>query len=887
MSWYNPTKWGGKITPIHTKRGEGGRPASGEKPSDRIEQKPESKSLGKIVEEMRSDYQVSFCERILGANIAAIQVTASGETVSEELTEALQTLWDRTLSSMLDSIAYGRVAYELEWKNDGVYQVPCRAEPLPFELSRMNLCDGRFDGIEVKTKSGQWEPIDVMNSWWLAIDATVVQPHGRSRFLPAPYEVYKDKRGAKKNRQTATSKWGTRGPIMRGPQTDFDPQTQQPFDVLPELSPAVDVWSAGGMLYLSNDRDPASKDGNEYKYAVEQAELAGFDPTAINDTIERMDVEMARAFGIAEQTIMEAGGVGTYGSITQKMLLLFAVCEGILDQWCRSFEKYVIAKVLAVNGLPAESITLSYTSLAQRPDAFIFEAIKILLANPQFVEAIMAGGVDIKAMLEDAGFPVTEQLAAVMATIAQRMAATAAAGAPPIGAAPAGEMSGLGRRQWQNNRKAINDVLQDVISGSTSEVMAKELLQSLGVPPERAQVFIDDAKDGKVDDAELTAPATMSDHSQQPPSMTDYVESLTGDIALRSDMLDDGLHHHFIAKDPERSAGLLASKLTKWSPTVGGEAGLWTVMAVMDGKEHMFHFIPADGTSGVKSMSDFFHDGSVTLAQVPIPRQGFKVPDTAQVLNAGLREFDRLFDELITAMSKRASQATLNGIRQQIVALEAELRTVCRLLGMLSPWQPRAVTYAGGQVPKQTEALPVTLADNAYKFPWIEDAVAFLESKGVVTTEQFARMAEADRRTVFHAPGIDTAKQLKSVQAKLVKSFEAGDDLRTFRKSIEADVALTRAQTETMYRTETKRGFVAGLDKALSAPLVRDEFPAVMFSATADQRVRDSHWDLDGTVCLRTDPMYKRLVAAANEHNCRCTIIPLSLEDAVARGLVV
>lgn len=531
MSWYNPTTWGGKITPIHTKRGEGGRPASGEKPSDRIEQKPESKSLGKIVEEMRSDYQVSFCERILGANIAAIQVTASGETVSEELTESLQTLWDRTLSSMLDSIAYGRVAYELEWKNDGVYQVPCRAEPLPFELSRMNLCDGRFDGIEVKTKSGQWEPIDVMNSWWLAIDATVVQPHGRSRFLPAPYEVYKDKRGAKKNRQTATSKWGTRGPIMRGPQTDFDPQTQQTFDVLPELSPAVDVWSAGGMLYLSNDRDPASKDGNEYKYAVEQAELAGFDPTSINDTIERMDVEMARAFGIAEQTIMEAGGVGTYGSITQKMLLLFAVCEGILDQWCRSFEKYVIAKVLAVNGLPAESITLSYTSLAQRPDAFIFEAIKILLANPQFVEAIMAGGVDIKAMLEDAGFPVTEQLAAVMATIAQRMAATAAAGAPPIGAAPAGEMSGLGRRQWQNNRKAINDVLQDLIAGSTSEVMAKELLQSLGVPPERAQVFIDDAKDGKVDDAELTA----ADGSSGVKSMSDffplgYVTSVLADM---------------------------------------------------------------------------------------------------------------------------------------------------------------------------------------------------------------------------------------------------------------------------------------------------------------------------------------------------------------------
>jgi hypothetical protein len=801
MSWYNPMTWrGATITPIKTKRGDGGRPAAGEKISDRVEAKPERKDLGKIVEEMRSDYQVSFCERILGANIAAIQVTATGDTVSEELTKALQTLWDRTLSSMLDSIAYGRVAYELEWETDGAYQVPCRAEPLPFELSRMKLCEGSFAGIEVKTAADHWESIDVMNSWWLAIDATVVQPHGRSRFLGAARKVFLGKSGALTIRDNATAMWGSPSPIVRCPYTDVDPQTGQVYDVVPEMIPSLEAWSKGAALIMSNDRDPFSKDGNDYKYKVEPTSMTGFDPTMINATIDHMDVEMCRAFGIPEQAIMEAGGVGTYGSITQKMLLLFAVCEGILDQWCRSFEKYAIQKTLAVNGLPEDAVTMSYTSLAQRPDAFVFEAIKILLANPQFVEAIMAGGVDIKAMLEDAGFPVTEQLAAVMATIAQRMAATAAAGAPPMGAAPAGEMSGLGRRQWQNNRKAINDVLQDVISGSTSEVMAKELLQSLGVPPERAQVFIDDAKDGKVDDAELTA---------------------------------------------------------------------------------------ADGTSGVKSMSDFFPDGFVTLAQVPIPRQGFKVPDTAQVLNAGLREFDRLFDELITAMSKKATQATLNGIRGQIVALEAELRTVGRLLGMLSPWQPRAVTYAGGQVPKQTEALPVTLADSGYKFPWIEDAVAFLESKGVVTTEQFAKMAEADRRHVFHAPGIDTTKQLKTIQTKLVKSFEAGDDLPTFRKSIEADVALTRAQTETMYRTETKRGFVAGLDKSLSSPFVRDEFPAVMFSATADQRVRDRHWDLDGKVCLRTDPEYKVFLAAVNDYNCRCALIPLSIEDAQARGLKV
>ncbi len=797
MGWWNSLFGSvGKVAILKGNQSHGGRPG-GARLSDEMPRQQERKDLGKIVEDMRGDYQVAFCERILGANIAAVQVTANGDGVGEELVESLQTLWDRTLSSMLDSIAYGRVAFELEWASCGMYQAPRKAEPLPFGLSRMELCDGHFDGIGVRLKDNSWDKIATVNSWWLALDATVVEPHGRSRFIPAPYEVWKDKKGAKKSRQTATGRWGTRGPIMYGPMTDFDEQTQQTYEVLPVMAPAVDTWAAGGMLYLPNDRDPASKDGAEHKFKVEQAELSGFDPTAINATIERMDVEMARAFGIAEQTIMEAGGVGTYGSITQKMLLLFAVCEGILDQWCRSFEKYVIGKVLAVNGLPAESITLSYTSLAQRPDAFVFEAIKLLLANPLFVEAIMSGGVDVKTMLEDAGFPVTDQLAAAMASIAQRMAATAAAGmpVPTAPAVPSGEMSGLGRRQFQNNTKAIRDILNDLIAGNTSDAMAKELLQAIGLPAERAQVLIDDAKDGKVDSPELQGPS----------------------VAM-SDMSPIG--------DTPRS-----------------------------------------------------------LAQVPIPRQGFKVPDTAQVLNAGLREFDRLFDELVTAMSKRASKATLDGIRKQIVTLEAELRTVGRVLGMLSPWQPRAVKYAGGQVPRQTEPLPMTLADSGYKFPWMKSAVDFLESKGVVTAEQFAKMAEADRVHVFSAPGLESTATLKNIQKALAKSLAAGDDLPTFRKSIEADVALTRSQTETMYRTETKRGYVAGLDKALSAPLVRDEFPAVMFSATTDQRVRDSHWDLDGFVCMRDDPAYRVLKRASEDYNCRCALVPLSAEDAESYGI--
>jgi hypothetical protein len=75
-----------------------------------------------------------------------------------------------------------------------------------------------------------------------------------------------------------------------------------------------------------------------------------------------------------------------------------------------------------------------------------------------------------------------------------------AAGAP--GENPA-EFGNLGRRQWQNNRKAIRDVLGEVISGEITEAAALQMLQSLGLPEARAQAFIDDARDSTIDDPEL------------------------------------------------------------------------------------------------------------------------------------------------------------------------------------------------------------------------------------------------------------------------------------------------------------------------------------------------------------------------------------------------
>ena len=84
----------------------------------------------------------------------------------------------------------------------------------------------------------------------------------------------------------------------------------------------------------------------------------------------------------------------------------------------------------------------------------------------------------------------------------QQMAAqgaAAGAAADPAMQLPAGEMSDMSRLQWGRNRKAIEDILAELIAGTASETKAKVFLQTLGLTEATAQALIQDVRDGQID----------------------------------------------------------------------------------------------------------------------------------------------------------------------------------------------------------------------------------------------------------------------------------------------------------------------------------------------------------------------------------------------------
>jgi lambda family phage portal protein len=64
------------------------------------------------------------------------------------------------------------------------------------------------------------------------------------------------------------------------------------------------------------------------------------------------------------------------------------------------------------------------------------------------------------------------------------------------------EMLGVKRSDWKNSRKAIKDILQEMIENTISEQRARLELDSLGIPPTKIDLYIKDAMDGSVDNEE-------------------------------------------------------------------------------------------------------------------------------------------------------------------------------------------------------------------------------------------------------------------------------------------------------------------------------------------------------------------------------------------------
>lgn len=263
-----------------------------------------------------------------------------------------------------------------------------------------------------------------------------------------------------------------------------------------------------------------------------------------------------------------------------------------------------------------------------------------------------------------------------------------------------------------------------------------------------------------------------------------------------------------------------------------------------------------------------------------------RVPNWEDFADSAVRISQRLFAKLEAALAAGAPLMELEAIRKQIEQLGNEVRVAGLVIGLMTPFKPKR--RKTGLIMK-----PITFTTplNTIKtiFPWLQTAWDFLSNKKVVKASDFASLSIDQQQAAFTAPGMEDRDELKKLRDEIAKgqnSEDGGESLADFRKRIGDSLSLTRVQSETTFRTNVHQGFIEGFDKAMKSKLVSELFPCVMLSATADSRVRELHWEMDNFVCLKSDPAYKLLLRLTKDWNCRCSIIPLSLEQAKEQGVI-
>lgn len=166
----------------------------------------------------------------------------------------------------------------------------------------------------------------------------------------------------------------------------------------------------------------------------------------------------------------------------------------------------------------------------------------------------------------------------------------------------------------------------------------------------------------------------------------------------------------------------------------------------------------------------------------------------------------------------------------------------------------------------------------------MDEAIRAARARGVVLPETYyERLKGLARARGFTVSGIESIEQiarvLRSLIDALVEGKSFGDWKREYADKLMKDLTTSRKQL--VFRNMMQSSYGAGRWHQFEQVKLRR--PIIMYDAVDDDRTRESHRAMDGFMAHITDPIWKEW-QPPNGHNCRCSTINLTMEQARARG---
>lgn len=195
--------------------------------------------------------------------------------------------------------------------------------------------------------------------------------------------------------------------------------------------------------------------------------------------------------------------------------------------------------------------------------------------------------------------------------------------------------------------------------------------------------------------------------------------------------------------------------------------------------------------------------------------------------------------------------------------------------------------------PPTTPSSPVVGMDQPpqIRFPAIDAATDWLSRRRLVTEQEFKELDAQSQSAAFTIARLKTVDAVQAIRDTVQDVVRVGVTLPEFQEAVKSTVqnVFSPVQVETLFRTHVGLAQAAGQRAIIEHPVVIDEFPYLLWSATHDDRTRPDHLAMEhhgqnGTaVYRRDDPIWETLWPPAG-WNCRCNVIPLSVEDAARHG---
>lgn len=211
--------------------------------------------------------------------------------------------------------------------------------------------------------------------------------------------------------------------------------------------------------------------------------------------------------------------------------------------------------------------------------------------------------------------------------------------------------------------------------------------------------------------------------------------------------------------------------------------------------------------------------------------------------------------------------------------------TAGRLSGMMTPWVPRL----NAEVPKSDRPKPVNrVATEIRKLAvWesVNRAYDWLNRQITDFPGTVANMADKDQLTGRIIGEAADDHLIESINQALRESFQAGEGETEWRARMADIIDVRGSFDETLARTATHRSYVAGQREMLNEPVMTDLFPYRQYFATMDDRVRDTHAEMDRNVYHKDSELADHAQELLSEYNCRCSEVAMTEDDAIEIGI--